>query len=236
MGLFDLFKKNNVDSLSEEEKQGKLLMEKGMEARMNNDYEKALNFFNKSLEIKEHPAVYLNRGAIYQMLELFLQARTDYLKAIEVENIEPTLDNKNNIQAAKTNLQQIERICSMIDKNGEMMRNSIYNDGTDYAGKRISEVLIENFLTNNEELNYFVLSELKELNELGGVFRMFAQNSGINNSFYRNPAPTKNISQNNQDNAFYYTRQVWGCLNDDLHTAKQLRFQIIESLINQSDL
>ncbi len=236
MGLFDFLKKNNDDFFSEEEKQGKLLMEKGMEARMNNDYEKALNFFNKSLEIKEHPAVYLNRGAIYQMLELFLQARTDYLKAIEVENIEPTLDHKNNIQAAKTNLQQIERICSMIDKNGEMMRNSIYNDGADYAGKRISEVLIENFLTNNEELNYFVLSELKELNELGGVFRMFAQNSGINNSFYRNPAPTKNISQNNQHNVFYYTRQVWGCLNGDLHTAKQLRFKIMESLIKQSDL
>jgi hypothetical protein len=33
-------------------------MEKGIEARMNNDYEKALDFFNKSLEIKEHPVVY----------------------------------------------------------------------------------------------------------------------------------------------------------------------------------
>lgn len=80
-------KKNVMIFLQKKKKQGKLLMEKGIEARMNNDYEKALDFFNKSLEIKEHPVVYLNRGGIYQILELFLQSKTDYLKAIEVENM-----------------------------------------------------------------------------------------------------------------------------------------------------
>ena len=65
---------------------------------------------------------------------------------------------------------------------------------------------------------------------------MFAQNTGIEYSLYRNPTPSQNIIQNNQDKAFFYTRQVWGCLNDDLNTAKQLRFKIMESLISQSDL
>jgi len=236
MGLFDLFRKANDDFLSEEEKQGKVLMEKGMEARMSNDYEKALNYFNKSLEIKEHPAVYLNRGAIYQILELFLQARSDYLRAIEMENINPTTNHKGNIQGAEVNLKQIELLCSMIDKNGKMMSNSIYNDGIEYASKRISDVLMQSILINKDEINYFVLCELKELYDLGGLFQMFAQNSGIDYSMYSSPASSQSINKNNQDKAFYYTRQVWGSLNDDLNTAKQLRFKIMESLIKNSSL
>lgn len=235
MGLFDLFK-NNDDFLSEEEKQGKVLMEKGMKARESSDFEKALSFFNKSLDVKEHPSVYLNRGAIYQMLELFLQSRSDYLRAIEMENIDPTINHNENVKNAKANLKQIEPICSLIDKNGEMMRNSIINDGVEYAGKRISDVLIQNYLTNKDEINYFVLSELKELYDLGGLFRMFAQNSGIDYSVYSNPTFSQSVSQSNQNQAFYYTRQVWGCLNDDLDTAKKLRFKIMESLISNNSL
>jgi tetratricopeptide (TPR) repeat protein len=236
MGLFNLFKKTNDDLLSEEEKQGKVLMEKGMEARVGNDFEKALSFFNRSLEIKEHPAVYLNRGAIYQMLELFLQARSDYLRAIEMENMVPTINGKENIQGAKANLKQIETICSIIDKDGGAMRNSIQNDGVEYAGKRISDVLMQYFLNNKDEINYFVLCELKELYDLGGLFRMFAQNSGINYSMYSNPVSSQNISQDKQNSAFNYSRQAWGCLNDDLNTAKHLRFTILELLIKHSSL
>ncbi|MEA2017492.1 MAG: hypothetical protein U9N59_03495 [Campylobacterota bacterium] len=234
MGLFDIFKKKNDDFLSEEEKEAKLLMEQGMNARINNDYEKALNYFNKSLEIKEHPSVYLNRGAIYQIYDLYLQAKLDYLRAIEIEDTNPTLFKNETIKAATENLNQIEIICNKIEENGEKMRNSIYDDGIDYAAKRIAEITVENFLINKEDINYFILCELKVFYELGGVFKMFTQNTGINDSLYHNPTPSINVNQDKQNNAFYYTRQVWGSLNDDLDTVTRLRLKIIELLISKS--
>ena len=70
-----------MEQTAENLNKGEHYYQQGLQAAQLKDFDGAIAHFNKSLEFADYISmVYLNRGAMYQMQERFLDAREDYMK------------------------------------------------------------------------------------------------------------------------------------------------------------
>jgi len=240
MGIFDIFGKKSIDkavsAVSENMKQGELYMHKGLKARQNNDYDKALDYFNKSIEIADYiPSVYLNRGAIYQILEQFLDARDDYRRVIQMEQDDPTEYSKENINGAIQNLQVISGWCDYADNNADTIKSNIDNDGIEYAAKRFGEILTENMNNNYNEIYYFILDELREIDDLFDGATMFILKSGIEKSEYLNPNAS-GIDTAIQNYALNFCKSIYCCLSRDPDLMLRFRISLLDQIMQKYEI
>lgn len=234
MSFFDWFRKADKSRLSKEISDSPLLQEilsesmekttknidkgeyyfqKGIQSAQFKDHDGAINNFNKSLEYADYMSmVYLNRGAVLQIQERFLDAREDYLKALEIENSDPSEHYDEVVNAAKSNLAVITTYCSINDEQGETVRDQIKNDGIDYAAKRFGEIICDMMGNDVNLIHQFVLEELEELDELGNEKLEFALQSGVERKEYLGAVGSKNHQPiHDQINSFF--KSILCCLS-----------------------
>ncbi len=223
MGIYDMFKETaDVDM-----EQGELYMRKGLEADSRKEYDKALEYFSKSIEIADYIfEVYINRGAVYQKLDQFLDARDDYNKAIDLA--------EGNAPMALANLKVIENWCDFADKNAEVIKQNIQNDGLEYATKRFAEVMTDQMENSYDDIYYFILEEIKELREYfnNSITIMFIEKSGIKKSEYLNPN-SNGVDQSIQNYALTFSKSIYCCLSREPSLMLQFRISLIDQIMKQ---
>jgi len=229
MSIFDIFKKvdEHMEKIDKDMEKGELYMRKGLEADSQKEYYKALVYFNKSIEIADYVfEVYINRGAVYQKLDQFLDARDDYNKAI--------LLAEGNAPIALNNLKVIENWCDFSDKYGEVIKQNIQNDGLEYATKRFAEVITDKMKNNYDDIYYFILEEIKELREYfnNNTTIMFIEQSGIQQSEYLNPN-SNGVNQSIQNHAHTFSKSLYCCLSREPSSMLQFRISLIEQIMKQ---
>ena len=180
----DIIKKSNYKTEEELDK-GKYYFNKGIQAAQYMNHNEAIEYFNKSIDYADYVSmVYLNRGAVLQFQERFLDARDDFIKAIEIETNNPTDFHSEVIEKTKQNMSALIRFCNFADKYGEVILGQIKDDGIDYAARRYGEVICDKMNNDNALISQFILEELEELDELGDDKLKFALQSGVSRYEY----------------------------------------------------
>jgi len=221
--------KEAMEGFTDKIDKGEYYFQKGNQAAQYKDYEGAISNFNKSLEYFDPASVvYLNRGAIFQMQERFLDARDDYLKVIETENNDKSENYKENVTSAEQNLATITQFCAFNDKQGEVVRNQIKDDGIDYAAKRFGEVICDMMKNNGKLIHQFILEELEELDELGGDKLAFVLSTGVERQEYSGAVDSENHHSMN-DTICSFFKSLLCCLSRN----PQQMFEFRASLLTQ---
>lgn len=221
MGLFDMFKK----PINDEMKEGETEMRRGLEADSRKEYDKALEHFTKSIEIADYIwEVYSNRGAVYQKLDRFLDARDDYNKAIQL----------GGDLSVQFNLDAIQNWCDYADKNSDIIKNLIQKDGIEFATKRFAEVITEKMHNSYDDVYYFILEEIQELREYfnNSITIMFILKSGIKQSEYLNLNSDK-TNQSIQDEALNLSKSIYCCLSKEPDIMLKFRISLIDQIMKQ---
>jgi len=128
-----------------------------------NDDQKALEYFNKQLEIEKSVYYYVHRGLLYARNDKFEEAKADYECAIELDSEDPYA--YNNIGCLFNNINKFEEAIpyfeQAIEKSKDREDVKFYNNIADgYIGLDNNAVAIKyydegiKFLENEESLYY----------------------------------------------------------------------------------
>lgn len=203
----------------------------GMEARQNCEFEAAIDYFSRSIsEADWVSGPYLNRGAVLQIVERFLEARDDYLKALEIEISDPSDSHDEVVQMAKSNLASIQLFCAYNDQDGDTLRNLVRDDGIEYSSKRFSEVICGKLENDRENVRHFALDELRELFQLGGDALKFALASEIDTADYLS-AERVGWNEGLQHDAFVFLKNILCCLSRTPELMLEFRTSVLDHMM-----
>jgi len=101
------------------------LMKRGIAYRHLNDFEKALNDLNASIELdNQYPVVFENRGYIYLLQEDYKNAIQDFNQAVVIDS--QSAYSLRNLGLCYLNLQEYEKALSLINQSLEIDSKNAY--------------------------------------------------------------------------------------------------------------
>lgn len=252
MSLFDMFRKadkkklaksmsndleteeeirENLEKIAEDYDKGEYYFQKGLQASSYKDYDGAIDNFTMSIEHSDDvSSVYVNRGAIYQIQERYLDARDDYIKALEIEKTNPSENYDEVTNGASLNLAVVSQFCLLNDQKGEAFRNQVRVDGIDHAAKRFGEVACGMMDDDYDAVYQYILEELEELDELGNEKLEFALNSGVGRDEYIGASKSNHRSPAH-NNVYSFLKNVYCIFSRDPEVMFELRAKLIDQVM-----
>lgn len=229
MSLFSFFSRIKTDPKAEA--QGEQFFRQALQYHQYGNQDDAILFFTKSLEVSpNHSSVYLNRAGCFMIQERYLEAYDDYRKVIDMEKNKESVDIERTTPMALQNIERIKFFISFEQKSGDTVRQQLSNDGLKYFAQRWAEILSNQHLANDLDLiKYFILEEIKELEEMGGIHQEYALNCGINHSEF-----IKVTENNNTGKAFIFFKSILCCFSRDPLKMFEIRTAILNKLISLS--
>ncbi|MGP4986437.1 hypothetical protein [Pseudoalteromonas nigrifaciens] len=229
MSLFSFFSRIKTDPKAEA--QGEQYFRQALQYHQYGNQDDAILFFTKSLEVSpNHSSVYLNRAGCFMIQERYLEAYDDYRKVIDMEKNKESVDIERTTPMALQNIERIKFFISFEQKSGDTVRQQLSNDGLKYFAQRWAEILSNQHLANDLDLiKYFILEEIKELEEMGGIHQEYALNCGINHSEF-----IKVTENNNTGKAFIFFKSILCCFSRDPLKMFEIRTAILNKLISLS--
>ncbi|ASM54519.1 hypothetical protein PNIG_a2509 [Pseudoalteromonas nigrifaciens] len=229
MSLFSFFSRIKTDPKAEA--QGEQYFRQALQYHQYGNQDDAILFFTKSLEVSpHHSSVFLNRAGCFMIQERYLEAYDDYRKVIDMEKNKESVDIERATSMALQNIERIKLFISFEKKSGDTVRQQLSNDGLEYFAQRWAEILSNQHLANDLDLiKYFILEEIKELEEMGGIHQEYALNCGINHSEF-----IKVTENNNTGKAFIFFKSILCCFSRDPLKMFKIRTAILNKLISLS--
>ena len=122
------------------------LMKRGIAYRHLNDFEKALNDLNASIELdNQYPVVFENRGYIYLLQEDYKNAIQDFNQAVVIDS--QSAYSLRNLGLCYLNLQEYEKALSLINQSLEIDSKNAYalktKDKINIALNKINDACID---------------------------------------------------------------------------------------------
>jgi tetratricopeptide (TPR) repeat protein len=210
------------------QREGERLFRAGLESAAGSDHEQAINLYSESISVSDaYPAVFLNRGASYQVQERYLDAWDDYQRIIAMESNDPSPNAEENIAAAKQNMRAISIFINFDKDTGDAIRSALESDGFEHFTRRFAEELGESLQSDSSLIKQFISEELKEMYDLGGKYRNAAESIEFNKS-----SISYDKNNNETQRAFVLFKSVLCCFSRDQQTMLKIRTAILSKLQN----